>query len=146
MKNFCRLMLVGGAIAAAGFVQAAPKQIPGKYIVTLVPGARADVAAARHGASVEAVYTDAIHGFAGTVPAARLQALQNDPEVVAIEPDVEVQAFPHQITVAGGDTPMVTVNGETIPTGIARAGINAVASPTDISAVGVAVLDTGISL
>jgi subtilisin len=146
MKSFCRLMLVVGSVGVAGFIHAAPKEIPGKYIVTLAPGARAEAVAARHAAAMEAVYTDAIHGFAGTVGEGRLRALQNDPEVIAIEPDVEVQAFPHQITVTGGDTPMVTVNGETIPTGVARAGINAVAPPTDISAAGVAVLDTGISL
>ena len=128
-------------VGGAGFGQAA--EIPGKYIVTLAPGARADAVAARHGAGVDAVYTDAIHGFAGTVPEARLRALQNDPEIVAVEPDVEVQAFPRNVVVAGGDTPMLTVNGETIPTGVARAGRS---QQTDVSLVGVAVLDTGISL
>jgi subtilisin len=146
MKNVCRLMLVVAAMGGAGLVQSAPQQIPGKYIVTLAPGATAEGVAARHGAGVEAVYREALHGFAGTVPEGRLRALQNDPEVVAIEPDVEVQAFPHQVTVAGGGTPMLTVNGETIPTGVARAGINAAAPATDVSGVGVAVLDTGISL
>lgn len=135
-------MLVVGSMAAAGFVQAAPKHIPGKHIVTLAPGARAEAVAARHGAEVEAVYTAALHGFAGTVPEARLQALQNDPEVAAVEPDVEVQAFRHQITLAGGD-PILSANGETIPTGVQRIGVSA---QTDVQAVGVAVIDTGISL
>jgi subtilisin len=146
MKSFCRLMLIVATVGAGGLVHAAPKAIPGKYIVTLAPGARAEAVAARHAAGVDAVYTDAIHGFAGAVPQARLRALESDPEVVAIEPDVEVQAFPHQVTIAGGNTPMLTVNGETIPTGVARAGINTVDRPTDVSAVGVAILDTGISL
>jgi subtilisin len=141
-KNFYRLMLAVGAVTAAGWVHAA--EIPGKYIVTLAPGARADVVAARHGAGVEAVYTDAIHGFAGTVPEARLRALQDDPEILTIEPDVEVSAFPQRaVVLAGGDTPMLTVNGETLPTGVMRAGVS---QQTDVSGVGVAVLDTGISL
>jgi subtilisin family serine protease len=143
MKNFCRLILVGFSFATAGFVHAAPKQIPGKYIVTLAPGAGVEAVAARHGAAVDAVYMAALHGFAGTVAEARLRALQNDPEVIAVEPDVEVQAFPHQVTLAGGDTPMLTVNGETIPTGVARTGVN---PRVDVSAVSVAVIDTGISL
>ena len=144
MKNFYRLMLVMAAAVTTGVVHAAPKEIPGKYIVTLAPGARADAVAARHRASVEALYTDAIHGFAGIVPEMRLRALQDDPDIVAIEPDVEVHAFPQKtIVLAGGDTPMLTVNSETTPTGIVRAGVS---QQTDVSTVGVAVLDTGISL
>ena len=144
MKNFYRLILAIGAVTATGFVHGAPKEIPGKYIVTLAAGARADAVAARHGASVEALYTDALHGFASTFPEARLRALRDDAEVIAIEPDVEVHAFPQRtVVLAGGDTPMLTVNGETVPTGIMRAGVS---QQTDVSAVGVAVLDTGISL
>ncbi len=144
MKNFYCLILAVTAWTTVGLAHAAPREIPGKYIVTLAPGARAEAVAARHGAGVEAVYTDALHGFAGTVPEARLRALQDDPEILAIEPDVEVHAFPQKsVVLAGGNTPMLTVDGETVPTGIVRAGVS---QQTDVSAVGVAVLDTGISL
>jgi subtilisin len=147
MKNMCRFVGVlsstvilafgGNAFAAAG------DKIPGKYIVVLAPQANPQAVAARHGAAVEAVYTDALHGFAGAVPEARLKHLQADPDVVLIEADVEVQAFKGDVVVTGGDSPSPTVNGETLPTGIMRSGIN---SRADVSAVGVAVLDTGISL
>jgi subtilisin len=117
------------------------EKIPGRFIVMVAPAAAAEAVAGRHGAAIEARYTHALNGFAGMVPEARLAALRNDPDVLSIEPDVVVQAF--DIVVAGGGSPMLTVNGETIPTGIARIGVNPL---SDVSGVGVAVLDTGVSL
>src|SRR5688500_6333123 len=109
MKRLCCLMaLVAGVISApvSGNAAAAPAaRIPGKYIVVLAPQAVAEAVAARHGAALEAKYTHALHGFAAAVPAARLAALQNDPEVALVEPDVIVQAV--DVIVAGGDSPML---------------------------------------
>ena len=147
MKNVCRYVgvLTSTVILAFGSAAfgAAGDKIPGKFIVVLAPQANPQAVAARHGAAVEAVYTDALHGFAGALPEPRLRHLQADPDVLLVEPDVEVQAFSGDVVVAGGDSPTFTVNGETLPTGIVRSGINARA---DVSSVGVAVLDTGISL
>jgi subtilisin len=143
MTNVSLAVVLSAAVLIGfrGTLEAAPAgEIPGRFIVVLAPAAAVDAVAGRHGAGVDGRYTHALHGFAGVVPEARLAALERDPEVLSVEPDVVVQAFD---VVVAGNSPMLTVNGETIPTGIARMGINPL---SDASTVGVAVLDTGVSL
>ena len=72
---------------------AAAKAIPGRYIVVFHPGsvghdvsAVAD-AAARMGGKVHYTYTDAIQGFAATLPDAALEGLRHNPNVDFIEVD-----------------------------------------------------------
>jgi aqualysin 1 len=75
---------------------AAAKAIPGRYIVVFHPGsvghdvsAVAD-AAARMGGKVHYTYTDAIQGFAATLPDAALQGLRHNPNIDFIEVDQTV--------------------------------------------------------
>jgi PKD repeat protein len=71
--------------------------IPGRYILRLsdrIPnvGAFARGATASPGAELHYVYTAALRGFAATLPAAAIEALQRNPNVVSIEPDIMVHA------------------------------------------------------
>lgn len=139
MKN--RLLLgsfIVASIASLGSAhaqaQAPGDPVPGRYIVVLRAGANAAAVAAAHGVAADVVYTDALNGFAGVVPAGRLQALQRNPQVAWIEQDQIVVAF-----------------GQVIPTGIDRidAELNATAKIDGIDErvnVDIAIIDTGIEL
>lgn len=72
---------------------ATAKAIPGRYIIVFRPGsvgydvsAVAD-AAARMGGKIHYTYTDAIQGFAATLPDAALQGLRRNPNIEFIEID-----------------------------------------------------------
>ncbi|MGW8268346.1 MAG: S8 family serine peptidase, partial [Longimicrobiales bacterium] len=71
--------------------------IPGRYILRL-DGRVADVGAFARastnlpGAELHYVYTTALRGFAATLPPAAVEALQRNPNVVSIEPDIWVHA------------------------------------------------------
>src|SRR6185369_202503 len=67
--------------------------IPGKYIVVLETGANPIAVANRHGVAADHVYSAALNGFAGAVPAGRLRALVRDREVAWVEQDQVVTAF-----------------------------------------------------
>ncbi len=123
----------------AGSLFAAP--IPGSFIVQVRPQANPVAVANRHGIAAEHVYTAAVNGFAGMIPAARLNALQRDPDVLLIEQDIAVSIgqTAAQTSVASATT------GDAVPTGVARIGAD-LNPRTDASAMGVAIIDTGISL
>jgi subtilisin family serine protease len=72
--------------------------IPGRFIVVFhedvaAPGAVANEMAARHGLGLGHIYSTAIKGFSANIPAGRLKALEADPRVDYIEPDLVVHAF-----------------------------------------------------
>lgn len=76
----------------------AAQVIPGRFIVVFhedvaAPGAVANEMAARHGLGLGHIYSAAIKGFSANIPAGRLKALEADPRVDYIEPDLVVHAF-----------------------------------------------------
>ncbi|WP_224983820.1 S8 family peptidase [Geomonas agri] len=74
----------------------AERAIPGRYIVVFRPGSpghqvsAALQAAGRLGGTVHYVYTDALQGFAATLPDQALQGLRHNPNVEYIEQDQAV--------------------------------------------------------
>src|SRR5205814_10211515 len=89
----------------------AAQNIPGRYIVVLQPDAdvtgRVAALEAQHGFRASHVYQAALKGFAATLPDAAVAAIRQDPDVILVEPDQIVRAFP-----------------QSIPTGITRMGAN----------------------
>lgn len=75
---------------------AEPNAIPGRYIVVFQPGAvghdvtAAAAGVARLGGKVHYTYTDALQGFAATLPEAALQGLRHNPNVDYVEVDQTV--------------------------------------------------------
>ncbi|MBI1930785.1 S8 family serine peptidase [Candidatus Poribacteria bacterium] len=113
--------------------------IPGRYIVVFkgdvaTPGAVATSLARAHGLNITHTYSSALRGFAADVPAGMLAALQQDPRVAFIEPDLVATAF-----------------NQPLPTGINRidadlnckANINGIDDRVDVD---IAIIDTGIDL
>jgi subtilisin family serine protease len=96
------LALTGPAAAASAAPGAAPpaaaaladrgRPIPGHYVVTLRDGAEPRGVARRHAAEPRHVYTSALNGFAAELNPGQLRAVQNDRDVVAVEPDAVVVA------------------------------------------------------
>jgi subtilisin len=137
--------------------EGAYRVIPGQYIVTLKDGALIDTTSIlrEHKIADLLQFSSALKGFASTLSDKQLKELQNDPRVAAIEPDVEVYAFGHNLPSRQGNwwdkyfTPKPTTSTQTIPTGINRidadasttAKINGVDERVDID---VAVIDTGV--
>ena len=131
------IVIAAGAVPAATTGAIAEPQAG--YIVVLDPTANTDAVATDVAASVgettDAVYQHAIDGFAVTMSTTDAAAVAADPRVAYIEPDQ-----------------LVTLDAQTIPTGIARTG--AAANPElDIDGIDdvqvdadVAVLDTGVDL
>ena len=95
-----------GSLIVVGSVAAAPAQaqppvevaavagqvVPGEYIVTTRPGTAKQVSAHRAGAATMHVYDGVIHGFAARLTPDQLLELQQDPDVLAIEPNQVVHA------------------------------------------------------
>jgi len=144
------LLLLGRATSPA---LANGDAIPGQYIIVLTDGvdtaAVANEMAQTHGLGLGHVYNNALKGFAARVPGARLDALQNDPRVVSVTPDLYVSIVQAPCgTPKGG--PCDSGGGQTIPTGILR--INGDLSSatagdgTGTVDVDVAVIDTGIDV
>ncbi len=85
-----------GPYAAPVYGLDSPDAIPGEYIVVFSPGASGrgvdqTIAQARgNGASVHFVYSDALTGFAATLPDAALNGLVHNPNVAYIEVDQTV--------------------------------------------------------
>ncbi|HEY0021567.1 MAG TPA: S8 family peptidase [Longimicrobium sp.] len=73
-------------------LSAGARGIEGQYIVVVREGADARSVAAVAGASPRYVYTAAINGFAATLNAGQLNALQRNPDVETIEQDQVAQA------------------------------------------------------
>jgi subtilisin family serine protease len=88
--------------------------------------------ARQHGLSIGAVYRTAIRGFSAMIPPGQLKQVQNDPDVILVEPDLIVRAV-----------------AQTTPTGVQRIGatLNSIAAIDGSDSrvnVDVAVIDTGI--
>jgi len=156
---FCALLLAGlstGALAVAPNDSASPAnpgvgKVPDHYIVTLAPGARAEDVASGHGLGLDHVYSHVLHGFAATVPAARLDRLRADPRVAAVTPDryVSISKPPcGSPPCGGGGGGGGTPPPQTIPTGILRIFGNLSSTLAGNGSgsvnVDVAVIDTGI--
>lgn len=131
------LTMTGTALGFAQIMthgQAPGDPVPGRYIVVLQGGADPIGVANRHGLFAEHVYSSALNGFAGAVPAGRLRALQRDQQVAWVEQDQ-----------------VVTTSAQAVPTGILRA--NADLNPTaridgtdERVNVDIAIIDTGVQL
>ncbi|MBI4259679.1 MAG: S8 family serine peptidase [Actinobacteria bacterium] len=93
-------LVAGGAPAGAGGervggIRPSDTRIPGRYIVTLAPGAEdagslAASLARRHGGTVRHVYRSALRGFAVSMSEAQALALSRSPLVESVEEDGEV--------------------------------------------------------
>jgi subtilisin family serine protease len=138
------LMLTSAALAA--WISSAPAQvIPGRYIVMLQAGNNPNGMAAMHGVRAEHVYDTAVQGFAGELSAVQVQALQRDRRVLVVEPDRQVNLLGHVVKPGAITAALVTSTGDAVPTGVDR--IDAELNPiTNASAVGIAIIDTGICL
>jgi len=116
--------------------------IPGRYIVVLQEGVSPAEVAADHGLAPTHVYRAALNGFATPASPAQAHALGADPRVRSVEPDRSVTYVPpYGPPVA--HTQLHESTTETLTTGIDR--IDAELNPrTDVSSVGIAIIDTGI--
>jgi subtilisin family serine protease len=110
-----------------------PYAIPGRYIVVLKQGHQPAEVAAKHGLKTRHVFDHALHGFAGEISADRLEALQKDPRIEFIEPELELFS-----------------SAQTLSTGVKRIG----ASLSPLAKIDglderinadIAILDTGIA-
>lgn len=98
-----------------------------------------------HGVRADHIYDTAVQGFAGALSAGQVQALQRDSRVLVVEPDRQVSVLGHLVTAGTISAATVTSTGDLVPTGVDRIDAE-VNSCTDASAVGIAVIDTGICL
>ena len=118
----------------------------GTFIVVLKDGA-AIGSAEPPGIVPEQVYTTALNGYAATMSDESAAALTSNPNVVSVEPDVEVRVADG--TIAGGGVSAAAASTEIAPFGIVRIGalqsktakIDAKDERVDAD---VAVLDTGV--
>jgi len=143
-------LMFGLAPVAAG--NHSGNEIPGRYIVLLQSGGdtagKASQVGKKHGLNVDLVYTS-IHGAALKGAAGKLKDLKVDPDVASAEPDRFV-ALIKPVTKkvdeqlhAGSFEALHGNNFETLTTGIDR--VDAELNPrTDVSGIGVAIIDTGI--
>lgn len=117
--------------------------VPGQHIVVLWPWYEAADVAAAHGVKPDHEYKHALKGFAGPISGPALDSLRTDYRVRSIEPDVVVEAFP--MGPPRVRTQLHTNTFETLTMGINR--VDADLNPkTDLSAIGIAIIDTGIWL
>jgi subtilisin len=125
------VVAVAALLPSTVYAQAPEGVIPGQYIVVLKPGAAPPAVAQAHGLVREHTYSAALNGFAGPIPAGRLNALARDPRVAWIEEDQ-----------------VVTLFSQTLPTGVQRIGghLNSLANTGNPVDIGVAIIDTGIDL
>lgn len=112
--------------------------IPGQYIVVFKdsvadPAAAANDMARAHGLGLLHTYRYALRGYAATIPAARLSAVQSDPRVAFVSEDREVWA-----------------TAQTLPTGVNRIQADASSQLSGNGSgsvnVAVAIIDTGIDI
>jgi subtilisin len=140
-----RRLVIGGALAALLVSIVAVVPIAGarqsgraaSYIVVLKatagsPGTLASQHASRYGARVGHVYRYALRGYSASLPSSRVAALQADPNVAAVVPDLPVHAF-----------------AQTLPTGINRIDgeLSSTASGdgSGIVDADIAIIDSGIA-
>jgi hypothetical protein len=88
-----RSVLLAAALTALQVFSSCPPRGPGadRYIVVLKnavdSNAVANLHAARYGASVEHVWSSALHGYSAVIPNDRVAALRADQNVAYVEPD-----------------------------------------------------------
>jgi len=140
-----RIIITINAALAVWCSSANAQVIPGKYIVMLQAGHDPQGMAAMHGVRAEHVYDTAVQGFAGELSAAQVQALRRDRRVLVVEPDRQVNILGHLVKPGTISAATVTSTGDLVPTGVDRidAELNLI---TNASAVGIAIIDTGICL
>jgi subtilisin family serine protease len=143
-----RALLAGGALAVcAGLAVGAPPaaaappaptspQIVVLRDATADPDGAIDTLARTHDLKLKHRYERVLDGFAADLTAAQLAALQADPAVAFVEPDVVVRQ-------AGLSQPVAA--GETVPPGVRRVG-GVAGTLTRPAAAPVAVLDSGLDL
>jgi hypothetical protein len=85
-----------GAMGASAAVGAAPRAVPGQFIVTLEAKATPSQVARDHGLTPRFTYANAMNGFAGSISEAARSGLMRDARVLRIDPDLEISE-------AGGD-------------------------------------------
>jgi subtilisin len=120
--------------------------VPGQYIVVLKDSVTDSSTVASemgrtHGLSIAQEYSHALKGFSATIPAARLNAVKNDPRVAFVSEDrvVAANGKPSESAKGGTVTPPPP---QVIPFGIQRIGATSGATG---AGVGVAIIDTGIN-
>ncbi len=134
-------------VAAAAHAQNPGDKVPNRYIVELKKGASVPAVAAKHAVLPDVEFSDVFRGFAGDIPAARLGALKQDPNVLSVVEDRITGLHAAKTTAnakpgSGGTT--TTRAKEVLPAGVARIGaIPGVIAYTG-QGVGVAVVDTGV--
>jgi subtilisin len=136
---------LGIALTMAATVQAQNPgdKAPGRYIVELRAGASIPAVAARHAVLPDVEFSDVFKGFAGEIPAGRVGALKQDPNVVSVIED-RITGMHARPTKPGGGGGTISRSAEVLPAGVARIGaIPGVIAQTG-SGVGVAVVDTGV--
>src|SRR5258708_36316765 len=84
------LAFMSAAVIDASGEEVQPYAIPGRYIVVLKHGHQPAAVATRHGVKTPHVFSHALNGFAGEIPADRLEALRQDPRIEFIEPELEL--------------------------------------------------------
>jgi subtilisin family serine protease len=92
----------GAADLAVSAQQSRGRAIPDQYIVVLKEDANPRSVAAVAGVSPRFVYEAALNGFAATLNAGQLQALQRNPNVETIEQDQEVSVEVDQLNATWG--------------------------------------------
>ncbi len=118
--------------------------VPDNYIVLLQEGASATNVAREHGLAPRFFYNKVFNGFAGFIPAAKLDAVSKDQRVKSVQLDRVVTAIPDVAKgKPGGDSN--TGTGQVVPPNITRVKGSAAIAQTGLG-VGIAILDTGVDL
>ncbi|MPZ26020.1 MAG: S8 family serine peptidase [Micromonosporaceae bacterium] len=90
------LLLLPPVAAAAAPTSPAPAA-PGRYIVTLAPGAEVSTTLHRHQIVASHRYEQVLHGFAAALSGPQLAALRDQPGVTRIEPDGAIHTTATQL-------------------------------------------------
>lgn len=120
-----------------------------RYIVVLkdpspTPAFVAKEIAGRTGSELLYTYSYAIKGFSAVVPTGRIREIQSDPRVLYVEKDQVYHLVDFDFGALGKGGGGGEQQAQTIPSGVLRIGANQNSNKgTDV---GVAVIDTGISL
>lgn len=144
------LLLVVLATAITATAQGAPRptDVQSTHIVLLTQDGDPTLVARRHGVGIAQTYRAAFNGFAAVVPEGRLAALQRDPDVFAVEPNL-VLGIAEPLGGVEIQSAGLGTQAQSLPAGVGRVGADA--SPTanidgndDRVPAVVAVMDTGV--
>ena len=156
----CKVALViGGGVSATGGVAASqaasvsPTSNEGEYIVVFKDGTEGpDGAAARHsqkyGVEREHLYRHALKGYSAKVPRNKISALEADPAVLFVAPNIAFTAPPPRGTIRCEG---LTTPEQCLPDGINRVDGDLSSTRSgdgrgSVSGVNVAVIDSGIDI